>query len=218
MLALAEPELIRRLRTVLLLGAHADDIEIGCGGTVARLLELNADLQVEWVVFTSDPRREAEARAAASSLLGERADTSVTVHTFETSYLPQAWRAVKDEFERLKERLPAPDVIFTHWTQDSHQDHRTVGELTWNTYRSHFILEYEVLKYDGDLGRPNVFVALEREHLDRKLASLSHFVSQGDKHWFDTTTFEALARIRGVESVSPSGYAEAFHCRKLRLL
>ena len=110
----------------------------------------------------------------------------------------------------------SPDLILTHWHGDAHQDHRLVSELTWNTFRDHLVIEYEIPKYDGDLGRPNVFVPLERPVCEEKLNLLfAAFESQRAKRWFDRDTFLGLMRLRGMESNSPSGYAEGFHARKL---
>jgi LmbE family N-acetylglucosaminyl deacetylase len=217
-LAIGEPAFAGRLRSLLCLGAHCDDVEIGCGGTVLRLLEGNPSLHVDWLVLSSDERRAAEARASAAVFLAGAASSTVEVLSFRTSYFPYDGAAVKDAFEALKARTQ-PDLVLTHWGGDAHQDHRLVSELTWNTFRDHLVLEYEVPKYDGDLGRPNVFVHLDEGQAERKVATIvGSFPSQADKQWFDAETFRALMRLRGVESAAPSGLAEAFHARKLRLL
>lgn len=202
---------------ILCLGAHADDIEIGCGGTVLHLLETYTVAQVDWVVFASNENRHAEARRAAEALLGDAGRADVEILDFEDGFLPYQGEAVKRYFEELKGRC-APDLILTHFEADRHQDHRLVNQLTWNTFRDHAILEYEVPKFDGDLGNPSVFVPLSRETLDRKIEVLQTcYPSQETKRWFDPEVFRSLCRIRGMECHSPSGYAEAFYARKLVL-
>lgn len=202
---------------LLLLGAHCDDIEIGCGGTIQRLLQTHPDSEVHWTVFTSTPEREREARAGAAALLRSAGRSEVTVHAFRDTRLPSQRDEVKDAFEKLKLEV-SPDVIFTHTGADAHQDHRLVSELTWNTFRDHLVLEYEIPKYDGDLGRPNVFVPLTAAHVDHKVETIvGCFPSQRSHAWFDAETFRGLMRVRGVECNAPDRYAEAFHCRKLLL-
>ena len=203
---------------MLCLGAHADDIEIGCGGTIFQLLHTRPETEVDWVVFTSRADREREARRAAEAFLENAGAWRVTVHDFEDGFLPYQGNAMKRCFEELKSKCD-PDLILTHCEHDRHQDHRLVNELTWNTFRDHAILEYEVPKFDGDLGNPSVFVPLTAETLERKIAILLEcYQTQLNKHWFDAETFRALCRIRGVECRAPSGYAEAFYARKLVLL
>ncbi|MEM7435564.1 MAG: PIG-L deacetylase family protein [Myxococcota bacterium] len=203
---------------VLCLGAHADDIEIGCGGTVLHLLASRQDTVVDWVVFTSSATRETEARAAAEGFLSHAGTSNVTVFDFEDGFLPHNGEAVKRRFEELKAKAN-PDLILTHYEHDRHQDHRLVNELTWNTFRNHAIFEYEIPKFDGDLGNPSVFVPIDRETLERKIELLvTHYQTQRDKHWFDAETFRSICRIRGMECRSPSGYAEAFYVRKLVVL
>ena len=202
--------------SLLCLGAHADDLEIGCAGTVLLLLS-QARVQVHWVVLSADDRREREARRSAARLLRGAAARTVRIERFRDGYFPAHRAAVKDAFEDLK-RTIAPDLILTHAREDAHQDHRIVAELTWNTFRDHTILEYEVPKYDGDLGRPNVFVPLPRAIRRRKLDHLkTAFPSQRQRQWYSTATFDGLMRLRGVECAAPDGYAEAFHGRKLVL-
>jgi LmbE family N-acetylglucosaminyl deacetylase len=202
---------------VLGFGAHCDDIEIGCGGTLARLARDHQDLEVSWVVMTSTPEREAETRAAAMSLLADEASVSVTVHPFRDGFLPAVVAEVKEVFEALKAE-PHPDLIFTPWSRDAHQDHRLVSELTWNTFRDHTIFEYEIPKYDGDLGRPNLFVPLDEDVCSRKIGTLlSCFPSQLGRSWFEEETFRSIMRLRGVECNAPERYAEAFHVRKILL-
>ena len=201
---------------VLALGAHSDDVEIGCAGTLLRLADEVGCLAVEWVVFSADDEREAEARASAGALLNGSTNTHLTVHHFRDGYLPARAAAVKDAFEELKSAAPPPDVVFTHFRGDAHQDHRLVGELTWQTFRDALILEYEVPKYDGDLGAPNLFVPLPDATSRRKVDHLlGHFPSQHGNHWYSAETFRGLMRLRGIESNATDGWAEAFYCRKV---
>jgi LmbE family N-acetylglucosaminyl deacetylase len=201
--------------SILCLGAHADDIEIGCGGTIMRLLSERAGSRVHWVVFAASAERQREARASAAAILAGARDATVEVHDFRESYFPYVGDRIKDEFEKLRPRV-RPDVVFTHRARDLHQDHRVIGELTWNTFRDEVVLEYEIPKYEGDLGQPNVFVDLERQVADRKIALLmEHFVTQRQRRWFRPETFEALLRLRGVECAAATGLAEGFHARKL---
>lgn len=200
-------------RRVLCLGAHADDIEIGCGGTILRLCAERRDLEVHWVVFSSSAARAAEAHASAVAFL-EGVRSTVVVRDHKDGYLPWAGAAIKEELEALKKEL-APDLIFTHQRHDLHQDHRLVSELTWNTWRNHFILEYEIPKFDGDFGSPNFFSPLPTATLERKISLVvRHFASQAGKQWFTPDLFRAVARIRGMECAAPEALAEAFYCRK----
>ena len=205
------------LRRVLCLGAHADDIEIGCAGTVLRLLEQNKGLEVYWVVLSATGERGREARSSAASILRAAAWADVRVADFEESFFPYNGGEIKRYMARLGSEI-APDLVMTHWRGDAHQDHRLVAELTWNTFRGPLILEYEVPKWDGDMSRPNFFVSLAHPLCARKIEHvLRAFPSQANKPWFTAETFWGLLRLRGVESRSASGYAEAFHCRKLVL-
>lgn len=200
---------------VLFLGAHSDDIEIGCGGTILRLIQENPGIEITWAVFSALGERGEEARESAEEFLKEVEQKRIIVHAFKDGYFPHRGAEIKDIFEQLKHDF-VPDVIFTHYRQDLHQDHRVLNELTWNTWRDHFILEYEIPKYDGDLGIPNFFVHLDKELCDGKTDALMRFFqTQGNKHWFTPETFQAILRIRGVESKSPGGYAEAFYARKV---
>jgi LmbE family N-acetylglucosaminyl deacetylase len=200
---------------LLFLGAHSDDIEIGCGGTVLRLLSERANVDVTWVVFSSVPQREQEARTSASLLLQQAARQSVKVLGFRDGFFPYEGVKLKESFETLKQEVE-PDLIFTHHRDDRHQDHRTVSDLTWNTWRRHLIVEYEIPKYDGDLGTPNCFVPLTEELCSLKAKHICDvFRSESAKTWLTEQTFHAILRLRGVECASPTGYAEAFHCRKL---
>jgi LmbE family N-acetylglucosaminyl deacetylase len=200
---------------VLAFGCHADDIELGCGGTLLRIAQAAPGIEVRWVVLCAQGERADEARASAADLLNG-ATAEIVVHEFRDGYLPYLGAAVKESVEATKDF--EPDVIFTHQRHDLHQDHRLVSELTWNTFRDHLVLEYEIPKYDGDLGTPNVFVPLEEETCRRKVEVLMrHFASQRGKHWFTEDLFLGLMRLRGMESGSASPYAEAFYGRKLVL-
>lgn len=202
--------------TVLCLGAHSDDIEIGCGGTVLRLVQQYPDALFHWVVFSAIGIREAEARRSAAMFVGSQSIRGPLLKSCRDGFMPFEGAEVKGIFEELKN--VSPDVIFTHNRTDAHQDHRLIAELTWNTFRDHFILEYEIPKYDGDMGRPSVFVPLEAEVCQKKVRNLMDaFQSQQSKHWFQEGTFFSLMRLRGMECKAPSGYAEAFYCRKLVL-
>lgn len=198
---------------VLWLGAHCDDIEIGCGGTVMRLTKEYAGSKMKWVVFTSNPERAQEARKSADHFLQGAKEKEVAVLNFRDGFLPYEAVAVKNYFEELKSFQP--DIIFTHCRHDLHQDHRLVSDLTWNTFRDHLILEYEIPKYDGDLGNPNFFVPLDLDVVNRKVEALhNYYPSQSGKHWFDKETFFSIMRIRGLECVSKGRYAEGFYVRK----
>jgi LmbE family N-acetylglucosaminyl deacetylase len=200
---------------VLCVGAHSDDIEIGCGGTLLRLLAEGAVAEVHWVVLGSTGQRDDEAVTSAESFLGAAAHKTIVVQSFRDGFFPYVGGAIKEFFEDLKNNV-APDVIFTHHRHDLHQDHRLVSELTWNTYRDHLILEYEVVKYDGDLGAPNLFVHLDEAVCQRKVALLMEgFPTQRRRDWFTPDAFLSLMRLRGIESKAPGRYAEAFYCRKL---
>jgi LmbE family N-acetylglucosaminyl deacetylase len=204
------------VREILCIGAHCDDIEIGCGGALLELANRFRGVKVRWVVFAGESEREKETRSAAQRILGQHAD-GVEVHRFRASYFPTCIGEIKDVFEQLKSRVN-PDLIFTHCLHDRHQDHRVLAELTWNTFRNHTLLEYEILKYEGDLGQPNVYLPLSTSAVDHKVKALMDcFPSQRSRTWFDEGVFRALMRIRGVECNSESGFAEAFHCRKLTL-
>jgi LmbE family N-acetylglucosaminyl deacetylase len=210
------PKSPRRQLNILLLGAHSDDIEIGCGGAVMGLAQNYPDARFTWVTLSADSQRGAETRAAAVRLLAGVRERAVFVEDFRTSYFPHCGEALKDYFETLKAH--APDLILTHCRNDHHQDHRVVNELTWNTFRNHAILEYEIPKFDGDLGAPNVYVPLSRADIERKCCILLEcFPSQHARHWFTRDTFYALARIRGIECNAPEGFAEAFYGRKISI-
>lgn len=200
---------------VLCLGAHSDDIEIGCGGTLLRFLRAYPKAEVWWVVLSAAGVRRREARGSAQAFLQTAAKARVVVKQFRESFLPFHGEDVKEFFEELKSQL-SPDVIFTHYRHDLHQDHRIVSDFTWNTFRNHLILEYEIPKYDGDIGVPNLFVPLTRDMARTKVAHLfQHFVSQRNKQWFTEDLFLSLLRIRGMECNAASKLAEAFYVRKL---
>ena len=201
---------------VLCLGAHCDDIEIGCGATLLRLCS-ERSLDVTWVVLSSTPRRAAETRASAARFLRNARNVELRIESLRDGYLPAHWAQAKDIVESLK-KLPPPDLIFTHERDDRHQDHRVVSDLTWNTFRDHTILEYEILKYDGGLGQPNLFVPVTPSMADRKIRNLrTAYASQIRKSWFAEDAFLALMRLRGIECNAARGLAEAFHVRKLVL-
>jgi LmbE family N-acetylglucosaminyl deacetylase len=202
---------------ILCLGSHSDDIEIGCGGTILRLADQYPGCVFHWVVFSAIGVREAEARRAAELFVSPTSLTGPLLKSFPDGFMPFVGGEVKAVFEELKQAV-SPDLIFTHNRKDAHQDHRLLAELTWNTFRNHLILEYEIPKYDGDLGQPSVFVQLPEEVCQKKIGYLMDaFQSQHAKRWFQPETFFSLMRLRGMECNSPSGYAEAFYCRKIVL-
>jgi LmbE family N-acetylglucosaminyl deacetylase len=206
-----------RPKLVLCLGAHADDIEIGCGGTLMRLLETWPGAEVHWHVFSAPGPRRGEAMRSAKQWLATAGARTVKAWSFRESYFPDQWAAVKDAMEQVRASCE-PDLIFTHWREDRHQDHRVISDLTWNAFRDHAILEYEIPKYDGDFGQPNVYVPLDETACRRKVKALMrNFPSQASKHWFTPDTLLALPRLRGIECGPRVQYAEAFHARKLVL-
>ena len=199
---------------LLCLGAHADDIEIGCGGLILSLIERHKDVEVDWVVFSAPSERSREARRSADLFLRGARRKRVLVKRFRDGFFPYDGARIKAVFEVLKRELN-PDIVLTHYRDDRHQDHRVLSDLAWNTFRDHLVLEYETPKFDGDLGIPNCFVPLDQETCARKVKYLiAAFGSQRDKHWFSADTFMGLMRLRGVECRSLDGYAEAFYARK----
>lgn len=205
-----------RLRRVLCLGAHCDDVEIGAGGTLLHWSARYPGVRFDWVLFSGDEIREAESRAAAARIHGS-ADFEVRVLRFRGSYFPADYVGIKDAMEEIRGRLE-PDLVLTHRLEDRHQDHRVLSELTWNTFRRHTILEYEIPKYEGDLGQPNVFQPLSPAQVDAKVALLMEsFPSQRHRAWFTEDLFRGHLRLRGIECNAPGGFAEAFHVRKLTL-
>jgi LmbE family N-acetylglucosaminyl deacetylase len=199
---------------VLCLGAHADDLEIGCGGTLLKLGGIGHPVFVTWVVFSAEGQRQQEARDSAEVFLARVKTKDIAVRGFRDGFFPFHGEELKEEFEALKQRIN-PDVIFTHYRNDLHQDHRLISELTWNTFRNHLILEYEIPKYDGDLGSPNIFVELSESVARRKVEGiLTTFQTQTGKHWFSEDVFMALLRLRGMECAAAERYAEGFYGRK----
>jgi LmbE family N-acetylglucosaminyl deacetylase len=199
---------------VLCVGAHSDDIEIGCGATIRGLLQSGRSVNAYWLVLTATDQRASEARSSASRFLEGAASVAIDVQKFRNGYFPQVAGDIKDYFEYLKGEV-SPDVIFTHYSHDLHQDHRVASELTWNTFRDNWILEYEIPKYDGGLGSPALFVPATEETVAFKCDTLIEcFESQKHRQWFDQSTFRALMRLRGVECNSDSGFAEGFYVRK----
>jgi LmbE family N-acetylglucosaminyl deacetylase len=202
---------------LLCLGAHSDDIEIGCGGAMLQLLADHPGSRVRWVVFAAPGDREREARESAAAFLAGAGTSRVDVEQYRESYFPSVSAQIKDSFERLKAEVK-PDLIFTHRLEDRHQDHRVIAELAWNTFRNHLIAQFEIAKYEGDLARPNCFVPLSRAVAERKVELLcTHFASQLSRSWFSPDTFHGLMSLRAVECNAPEGRAEAFHLDKLVL-
>ncbi len=203
---------------VLCLGAHSDDLEIGCGGTILTLAARETPLDVTWIVFSANGERRREANESANVFLDRVLKKEVFVNDFRDGFFPYVGADIKEYFEALKTRL-SPDLIFTHYRHDLHQDHRVISELTWNTFRNHLILEYEIPKYDGDLGSPNTFVQLDEPTSRRKIETiLASFQTQEHRHWFSEDLFLSLLRLRGMECNAPTGFAEAFYCRKMVLI
>jgi len=202
-------------QSLMCIGCHADDIEIGCGGAILRWLQERPDTRVTWIVLSGDEERAAEARRSAEAFLGGLGNHRFIQKQFRDTYFPYERTGVKEFFRELAAEFD-PDVIFTHCREDMHQDHRLVAELTWNTFRRHLIFEYEIPKYEGDLGHPNVFFPLDEATARKKVeTTLASFPSQQARPWFQPETLWAMLRIRGVECAAPSGYAEGLHCRKL---
>ncbi len=202
-------------RAILCVGAHSDDIEIGCGGALLRLTRDYPNLTVDWVVLSAREERATEAEASAAAFLQQAGCARVRVQRFQDGFFPYTGGEIKGYFELLKRELN-PDLVFTHCRHDLHQDHRVVNELTWNTFRDHTILEYEIPKFDGDLQSPNFFIHLDEELCRQKVAYLmQYFATQTNRYWFTPETFRGLMRLRGVESRAPGGYAEGFYCRKV---
>jgi LmbE family N-acetylglucosaminyl deacetylase len=200
---------------LLLLGAHCDDIEIGCGGTLLKIFSEYKIGHVKWVILSSNPEREQEARNCAEFFLKDISSKEIIIKDFKDGFLPQSSSDIKKFYEEIKGACN-PEIIFTHYREDFHQDHRLLSELTWNTFRNHFILEYEIPKYDSDLGTPTFFVELDEAIVERKIDALQEFyVSQRNKHWFEKETFRSIMRIRGMQSACK--FAEAFHSRKIKL-
>jgi len=208
---------LNAVKRILCLGAHADDIEIGCGGTILQLTREIPGLGCTWVVFSGEGGRADEAKLSATEFLKHASKPEVIVKEFQGSFFPSQERQIKEFFEELKGMIQ-PDLIFTHYREDRHQDHRVLSDLAWNTFRDHLILEYEIPKFDGDLGQPNTFMPLPEATCRHKADSICRFFkSQSSKHWFTPDTFLSLSRLRGIECASPTKYAEAFYGRKIVL-
>ncbi len=208
---------LNNLKTILCLGSHSDDIEIGCGGTVLKLLRDCPGVDVRWVVLSSSGGRANEARTSAERFLSGSSNSRILIQDFRDRYFPSQYEAIKDFIHGVSCEV-SPDLVFTHRLEDRHQDHRLVSDLTWNAFRNHLIFEYEIPKYEGDLSQPNVFVPLEKNLCDTKInITYESFETQQEKPWFTPDTFSSLLRLRGLECNSPSGYAEAFYCRKITL-
>jgi LmbE family N-acetylglucosaminyl deacetylase len=206
-----------RCPRVLCLGAHCDDIEIGCGGTIMNLVEEYEDIEFYWVVFCSTQEREKESYKSFEIFLNKVLKKNINIMNFKDGFLPYQADRVKDVFENLK-KVFVPDIVLTHYRDDRHQDHRVISDLTWNTYRDHLIFEYEIPKYDGDFGTPNFFVELNESTCQKKIDNILHaYKSQKEKHWFTADIFLATARLRGMEACAKSKFAEAFYCRKIVL-
>ena len=204
-----------KISRILCVGAHSDDIEIGCGGTILELTRNSDGIEFYWLVLAANHERTKEAEHSARAFLKRSGKKTIVIKSFRDGFLPYSGAGVKECFEQLKNAF-APDLIFTHCRHDLHQDHRLVCELTWNTFRNHLILEYEIPKYDGDLGAPNFFVPIPESICRRKAAMLlRYFGTQRQKQWFDEELFGGHLRLRGVEAASPTRFAEAFYCRKL---
>jgi LmbE family N-acetylglucosaminyl deacetylase len=204
----------RKLK-ILCIGAHSDDIEIGCGGTILRIINEYEDIEMYWIILGSEGKRDTEAKKSANRFLHGVKYKHIFIKHFKNSYFPYYGEKIKDYFEFIKRRI-SPDIIFTHNRNDLHQDHRLVSELTWNSFRNHFILEYEIIKYDGDIGVPNYYVHLDEILCREKISIIiESFKTQTSKMWFTTDTFMSILRIRGVESAAPEKYAEGFYCRKI---
>ena len=200
---------------ILCLGAHPDDIEIGCGGVILRIIEEYKNVHFFWVIFSAEEDRKIEANNSAKNFLKKAKSKKLNIEDFRENYFPFIGTSIRDYFTQLK-NLYTPDIIFTHYHNDAHQDHRLISNFTWNTFRNHLILEYEIPKYDGDLGSPNLFFPLIESICQKKIKHiLKNFNTQKIKHWFTEDTFFSLLRLRGIESNSPSKYAEAFYCRKI---
>ena len=200
---------------ILCLGAHSDDIEIGCGGSILRLLQENQHTEVLWIVFSANSKRKKEAEDSAALFLTGAKKTEVRVENFRESFFPYIGADIKEYFEKLKQQF-SPELIFTTCREDLHQDHRLISELTWNTYRNHLILEYEIIKFDGDLGRPNFYINLDEKICQKKIdIVINTFKTQENKKWFSSDAFMSMMRLRGIETNSDQRYAEAFYGRKI---
>jgi LmbE family N-acetylglucosaminyl deacetylase len=203
------------IQNILCLGAHSDDIEIGCGGTVLKLAEQYPDIRFKWVVFSASGERASESSKSAQLFLHNVKHKDIVIKNFKDGFFPYSGNEIKEYFELLKYEF-SPDIILTHYGSDLHQDHRMISDLTWNTFRNHLILEYETIKYDGDVGKPNFFVDLNYSECDKKIKYLlESFHTQKSKHWFTEDSFLSILRLRGIEANAKGKYAEAYYCRKI---
>jgi LmbE family N-acetylglucosaminyl deacetylase len=202
---------------ILCLGAHPDDLEIGCGGTILRIIDEVPEATFSWIVFSGTESRRKEGLKSADMFLNKTDNKRIIFEEFRDSYFPFMGDRIKDYFEKLKKEF-SPDIILTHYSKDAHQDHSLISKLTWNTFRNHLILEYEIPKYDGDLGIPNLYVSLSESYVLRKLEILNDaFKTQKEKRWFDDDVFRSLLRLRGAECNSQSRFAEGYYCKKIVL-
>lgn len=200
---------------LLCLGAHSDDIEIGCGGTILRLMKEGHIAEVQWIVFSANGPREVEAKKSANLFLRDVKNKSILINNYKDGFFPYIGHEIKEYFEKYLKSY-SPDLIFTHCRNDLHQDHRLISELTWNTFRNHLILEYEIVKYDGDFGTKNFYVHLDSEISNKKIEHIRNcFKTQENRKWFTDDSFLSILRLRGIESNAPDKYAEAFYCRKI---
>lgn len=214
MISFLPEKLSEKKLDILCLGAHCDDIEIGCGGTLLKWIKEQKVNRIVWVVFSSNDLRRLEAERSANRFLNDLAQKKIIILNYRDAFLQYSGLEVKEEFEKLKQMID-PDIVFTHYRNDRHQDHRLLSDFAWNTFRNHLILEYEIPKYDGDLGVTNAFVAIDGVNVREKISILLEcFESQAGKHWFDEETFISLMRLRGLECSSPTRYAESFYLRK----
>ncbi|HUG70550.1 MAG TPA: PIG-L deacetylase family protein [Pirellulaceae bacterium] len=208
---------LQDVRSILCLGAHPDDIEIGCGATVAQVARACPQAQFTYVLLSGSPERAREAEVAIRRLLPSTSQPRVILKSFRDSFFPYQGGEIKEFFHGLALEV-APDLIFTHRREDLHQDHRLLAELTYNAFRAQLVFEYEIPKYDGDLTTPNVYVPLSRQQAEMKIETIMEsFGSQHDKRWFTQDTFWATLRIRGIECHSESGLAEGLYCRKAQI-
>ena len=200
---------------ILCIGAHSDDIEIGCGGSILRFLSEYKDVEVYWAVLGSNGKRDKEVIGSANKFLANAKKKKIIIKNFKNSYFPYVGGEIKKFFEKNLKKI-SPEIIFTHYRNDLHQDHRIVSDLTWNTFRDHHILEYEIIKYDGDIGTPNFYVHLSNEVCREKIEIISEsFKTQRNKDWFTKDSFYSILRVRGIESRAPEKFAEGFYCRKI---
>jgi len=204
---------LSRVKSAMFIGAHSDDIEIGAGGLLMRLVRESPGVEITYVILSGDATRHNEARNAAAAFTHGCGKLDLRLASFTDRFFPAEQTQIKKYFDQLKLNT-SPQLVICHKASDKHQDHRVVNELVYNTFRAHSILEYEIPKWDGDLSTPNLYVPLSDEIATQKAELLmEHFGSQRSKHWFDLETFRGLMRIRGIECNAK--YAEGFHVRKM---